>query len=140
MKSNLPPSRTPYRVFALLSLVLVVMLVLLARQRQRPGDGPAPAPAAPVPPAEDLLSTEGTELPVDLGNIPAVEARNLARRPGRIPGALQIPTEARQALQMQTRMLLDEQRDPSANPDEQRALTIPEEEIRQLEKEGRMIF
>jgi len=136
-----PQNRRMYRLFAVLTLVLIMLLILHARRTRRPGittviHPPSETRAVLLPAGEEQES----QRPVALDDIPAEEARNLARRPGKTPGSLDVPTEARQALQMQTQQLLAELRDQPSDPNQKRALSISKEDIQQLEKEGRLIF
>ncbi len=119
----------------LVALVTLHVLQLQPRRIAAPADTEhTPAPEV-VPPAEETMLIHVTP-----ENMAEIENRNLMRRPAIVPSALDAPVDIKQALQRQTRDLLEESRaEPEAAAD-RRALALSEEEVLQLEKEGRMAY
>lgn len=127
-------------ILLVLTAILATLLTLHIRQWRNSGNATsagvaeAPAPQVTMPAAEAKL------IHVTAENMAEIEARNLATRPAVVPGALDAPVEIKQALQRQTRSLLEENRAEPEAEEDKRSLALSEESILQLEKEGRMAY
>ncbi len=127
-------------LLVVLCLILVTLVSLHVRQLRQSKDA-VPATAVETPAPEVAQPAEETKLiHVTPENIAEIEARNLTARPAIVPGALDAPVEIKQALQRQTRSLLEESRAEPESEEDKRALALSEEEVLQLEKEGRMAY
>ncbi len=130
-------------VLVVLTLILITLITLHIRQRQRaaiPPPSPVVAETFPVevvPPAPE----DANLIHVTPENMAEIESLNLAMRPAVVPGALDAQVDKKQALQRQTRDLLDEARSQdNLVAEDRRALALTKEEVLQLEKEGRMAY
>lgn len=123
-----------------LTVILVTLLTLHIRQWRKSKET-VPAGVVETPAPSVVVPAEETKLiHVTAENRADIEARNLATRPAVVPGALDAPVEMKQALQRQTRSLLEESRAEPEEEEDKRALALSEEEVLQLEKEGRMAY
>ena len=127
-------------VLVVLTLILAALVSLHIRQLRHSTDA-TPADAVETPAPEITLPADETTLiHVTPENMSEIDARNLTARPMIVPGALDAPVEIKQALQRQTRDLLEESRSQPKSLEDRRALAISEQEVLQLEKEGRMAY
>lgn len=138
-----PEKHATHQLLIAAALVLLVITVVYSlHHRQHIGLKKEAPHASPV----IVTGVTGGDYQQDEANVAdgnriSAEMENRNRRPDTIPDTLTVPVEARQALLMQTRQLSLEAADDAARPpEERRALSLTEEEIKKLQSEGRMIF
>ncbi len=130
-------------LLVVLILTLITLVTFHIRQWRQASEPAVLLTATPdvTAPEVSIPVDESSLVHVTLENVPSIEARNLAQRPAVVPDALDSPVEIRQALQRQTRNLLDEALSQEKTPvEDRRALAISKEDALQLQQEGRMAF
>lgn len=142
MSDHPPPNKSWTLLLVCLSVILVTMVSLHIRQWQRANTADKVAPPA-EPVATSMVAPPAKVPPttvITAANRDESEIKNRAKRPVETPEDLDTPIEIQQALQKQTRTLLEESLATPADPQQKRALTISPEAVKQLEREGRMVY